>query len=108
MKLNLDQGLKHFSGEYLQSVKLDEDKKPQSEKLTLKEIVYNSLMGDPIPGDDKMTGKEKKDLWDLAEKVWPGGEVSLELEEVALIKERVGNYYLPKIVGPAWKLLEGE
>lgn len=108
MKLNLDQPLKGHNDETLKSVSLDEEKKPVSKDLTLKEIVYNSFMGDPIPGDDKLTGKEKKRIWDLAEKIYPGGEVNFELEEVTLMKDRVGQYYLPKIVGPAWKLLEGE
>lgn len=58
--------------------------------------------------DDKQTGSEKYNNYCLATKVVNGGIVELKSEDISKIKELIGKYMYPVVVGQAWDLLEGQ
>ena len=58
--------------------------------------------------DDK-DGQKKYKLYALAMKVGNGGEVDLKAEDVALLKQKIGEQFAPLVVGRAFDLLgEGD
>jgi len=58
--------------------------------------------------DEKATGQQKYDHYVLAMKIANGGDVTLKSEEISTIKEVIGKYMYPVVVGQAWDLLEGK
>lgn len=71
------------------------------QKASLATVCKNAL----ISGNERnLTGKEKLERWELAKKL--DGIVDLKVEEVAKIKEVVGDMYAASVVGPAYELLE--
>ena len=61
-----------------------------------------------LVSEEKQTGQEKYDNYVLATKVAEGGEVTLKSEDISKIKEVIGKYMFPVVVGQAWDLLEGK
>ena len=59
-----------------------------------------------VEADRGMKGARKYELDQLARKVYKNAKATLSLEEVALIKERIGLVYSPVVVGAAWPLLD--
>jgi hypothetical protein len=55
--------------------------------------------------DDK-DGQKKYKLYELAMKVGRGGVIELKSEDIALIKQKVGEQFAPLVVGRAFDLLE--
>ena len=98
MKLNVSTVLKALDGSNL----VDRAQKP----VTLKEVVIEALLN-PL-GSDAMGGQEKYSMMKLAEKVHrSAGEVDVTVEELVLIKNRVGCVCTPLVTGRAFDLLEG-
>ncbi len=95
-KINFDAVLTKLGGGPLQ----DDEKKD----LTLAGAAKQAL----LVLDDKQTGEQKYDHYCLATKVVNGGEVNLKSEEISTIKEVIGKYMYPVVVGQAWDLLEGK
>lgn len=58
--------------------------------------------------EQKLNGQEKAIRHALAVLLVNGGEIDLEIEQIALIKKLVGEVYGPLVVGPAYKMLENE
>jgi len=54
------------------------------------------------------SGVDKVKKYELAKKVYIGGEVDLIAEEITLIKERIGDIFAPVIVGQVFDILEGK
>jgi hypothetical protein len=57
------------------------------------------------PTEDK-DGVKKYKLYALATKIMDGGVVELLVEDVALIKQHIGEHFAPLVVGRAYDLLE--
>lgn len=57
--------------------------------------------------DRQTTGQQKLELAELAQKIHKAAVVELPVEDVALIKKRIGQLHAPIIVKGAWDLLEG-
>lgn len=96
MKINFNKKLKGVDGE---------DLKNKDEVLTLLGICTNALLFNEK--DENIEGKEKVRRFKLAHKVYGAKEpVSVEVEDVVLIKELVANIYSTLIVGQVWELLE--
>ena len=94
-------------------------------KVKFGEAITN-LLGDPILQDGKpltlgivagaalltdapkLDARTKVKRFILAQKIFEGGEINLEVEEIAEIKKIIGEIYPPLIVGRSWELLEGE
>lgn len=101
MKLNFNQSIKALGGEPLK----DKDENGVLVDIMLKIVVVNALLA-PI---EKETGIKKFERSELAAKVYNAeGEADLTIDEVALIKKRIGEHYGPILVGPIWHILEGD
>jgi len=79
-------------------------KDDKQEDLTLAGAAKQALLA----LDEKQTGEQKYEHYCLATKVANGGEVTLKSEEISTIKEVIGKYMYPIVVGQAWDLLEGK
>lgn len=75
--------------------------------LTLGEAAMAALVA-PLEEDKGMAGAEKFKLEELARKVYNSKAAHLTVEDIALIKTRIGKAYGPLVVGPAWRLLDPE
>lgn len=71
--------------------------------LILRHVIQNALLG-TLRGDENMEGKQKVELWDLAKRAGEE-EADYTVEEVAIIRQRIGRAYGPVVVGPAFALL---
>lgn len=102
MKVDFSLTLKRMDGEPIPKSKTD--KAP----TILQDVAVEALLSfDP---QKPCKGKEKMDRWSIATKIYQanGNAVNLESEEIAKIKELVGDIYGPLIVGQAWNMLEGD
>jgi hypothetical protein len=73
--------------------------------LTLKAVCVNGLLATET--DKNVSGQEKLRRFNLAQRVNAGGEQNLSAEDVTLIKDRVGAFYVTLVVGRAFALLDG-
>lgn len=72
---------------------------------TLRMAMVNAILS-PV---EKESGMDKVKKFNLAERIHDAvDDVDLTVEEVSLIKERVGVVFSSLIVGQVWKLLEGK
>ena len=87
----------------------DEEPLKEGDKvITLAMICCNALMSQ-TEEDAKLSGEDKLKRFDLATFIYASkGFCEMKVEDVALIKTLVGKFYGPMVVGPVWKLLEGE
>jgi hypothetical protein len=82
----------------------DEAEKP----LTLGSVAIAALLNN-MPGDDALSAEKKVTLAVIAQQVHNAeGEVSLSVEDVALVKERIGKAYGPLVVMKAYQLIDAE
>ena len=73
--------------------------------MTLGDAAVEAL--ETITEDDRgLSGAKKFERDQLARKVYGQKTVVLSVEELALIKERVGKVYGPLVVGSVWRLLD--
>lgn len=98
MKLDTTQTLKTLSGD----VMMDNDGKGNAVEATVRMAVVNAVLA-PV---ERESGVEKVKKYDLASRIFKEDEVELSVEEISLIKERVGEVFPPLITGQIWKLLE--
>jgi len=73
--------------------------------VTLATVIQNALLG-VLKSDENMDGASKLALHTLAVRTL-NPDADYVMEEVTLIKSRVGMTYGPAIVGPAFALIEG-
>ncbi len=73
------------------------------EDSTLSDVAVQALTSQI--GNEVLDGATKFSYWELAKKI-NKVEVELKVEEVALIKERIGKLFPPIIVGLSYDLLE--
>jgi len=98
MKINFDVKLKAINGKELNN---------QGKPIILYDVCSNALLFNEQ--DEKMEGKEKLRRLKLARKIYGMKElVSIDVEDVALIKELVAKIYSTLITGQVWELLEKE
>ena len=71
--------------------------------VILRTVVVNALLS-PV---EKDTGMKKMEREELARKIYQNDSVDLTIEQVKLIKDRIGEMYAPIVVGQCWRLLEG-
>ena len=69
---------------------------------TLKLIAVNAILS-PV---QKESGIEKVKKFNLAQRIYDNDTVELSVEEVSLIKERIGELFPPLVVGQAFKMLD--
>lgn len=78
---------------------------PKSPTVTLGDVAIMAL--EALLEEDKgMTGADKFKNDELARKVYKAKAATLSVEDIALIKMRIGKVYGPSVVGAAWRLLD--
>lgn len=97
MKIDVSKPLKNLAGLHLKDVDGD---------MTLKVACVAALMGQ-YEGEN-LDGQEKFKRYELAKKIYAGGEVELSVEEIAKIKPLIAKGFGPVVVGPAYDILEGK
>lgn len=66
-----------------------------------------NVLTNQLVGDERMPGEQKAKFFELAVAIHGAKEpLDLSVEDVALLKERVGRAYPPIIVGRAWAMLD--
>lgn len=73
--------------------------------MTLRDVCTMALLS-TLRDDDKLNGPQKADLFALALRMVDATEVDLKVEDVALLKDRIGRGYPPITVGRAYALLD--
>lgn len=86
---------------------LDHEGKPYTDGLTLKTVALTALTMEAI-GDERMTASDKVKIFLLATKLAPGGTIDLSVEELTLLRERIGKTIRPIACGYAFKLLDAD
>jgi hypothetical protein len=82
----------------------DMDADGNASDATLKSTIVNALLS-PV---QKETGTDKVQKYELAKKVYEADEIELTAEEITLIKARVGDAFVPIVVGRVFEMLEGK
>ena len=76
------------------------------EKLTLYGASYLALLNfDPQKQED---GPTKYKSYELAKKIEAKVDVELSVEEVALLKKKIGEFWNQTVMGSCWDMLEGK
>lgn len=79
---------------------------PLENAPSLKDISIQALVN-PFAGDEAMQPEKKFNLGLLAHKIATGGDtVSISVEEVAILKDRIGRGFPPLTVFFAWNAFE--
>jgi hypothetical protein len=107
MKINVTQQLKSIEGEPLTTPKATCPQCGQATEavpVTVRQIVTGALMAQRQ--GETLSGEEKVRRYALALRVHNENEPDLPVEDVALIKELVGQGYGPLVVGQVWVLLD--
>lgn len=102
MKVDFSLELRTMAGEPIPRSKTNQA------ATTLKDVAVEALLAfDP---QKNVKGKDKMQRWQIAATIYAsnGEVVTMEMEDVAKIKELVGDIYGPLIVGQAWNMLEGD
>lgn len=103
MKLSFDRVLKTVDGEDLKWVD-QSDKNKKAQNLTLGRACSNALFVDP----EKISGEEKARKGTLAFRLANAKMEDVTIEELALMKQYVGEYMPTLVVTQVWKLLESK
>ena len=98
MKLRLEEVIKDMDEKPVQG--------PDKKDMTLKDVCIASLMSS-METDKNMTGDKKVSLFSLAMSLKTNPDYDTTVEEVALIKDRIGKMYTQLVVGRAFELIEG-
>lgn len=120
MKRNFDIPLLHADGEQFvgpPTIKkdstgrpvLDKDNRPilekEGDKLTVANLIYHCLLN-TAPDEGTETGDSKFKRWKIAAKVSDGGEQEYSIDDLKLIKDRVGKMATAAEIGAAFEALE--
>jgi len=73
--------------------------------MMLKDVCINALLT-PLEEDKTMSGQKKADLFMLAMSI-KKDECELTVDDVSLIKTRVGKMYSQLVVGRVFSIIEG-
>lgn len=75
--------------------------------MTLKEVIFNSIL---VPTQEKEDEKKKFEKYEIYKKIKDAknGEVDLESQEIAVIKKSIGDIQPPLVMGQAWEMLENK
>ena len=104
MLIDFRKPIKDLAEQPITETEAGPDGKPKIVNLTLSRVAVNAVLGS-LPEDREISGEQKLKRFLLAQKIL-NAEVELELEDVKLIKDRVGKVFGPLIVGRAFLLLD--
>ena len=81
------------------------DGSPAADEVgTLGAVAANALLDPRLEGD----GTKKAANYELALRVFKAGELDIESQDVGRIKDAIGRFCAPILVGQAFRLLEGK
>jgi len=107
MIIDFTQVLKDLDGKPIRGKKIVEDGKVVGdEDATLRFICSDVLLAELQ--DEKSSGEDKIRRYELAKAIYNCDEMDLKVEDIALIKRRVGKIHFPLIVGITSEMLEGK
>lgn len=86
-------------------IKIDDGKCVQNGPMTLGDAAIEALQT-PVDKDKNEPGTKKFQRDRLSRKVWKNAHAILSVEDVALIKDRIGDGWGAAVVGAAWPLLD--
>jgi hypothetical protein len=73
--------------------------------MTLRDVIVNSILT-PDQGDDE---KKKWEKYEIFKKIKESkNEVELTIEEIALVKQCIGKFQPPLVMGQCWEMLENK
>jgi hypothetical protein len=78
---------------------------PSSQPATLSDVAIQALTAQ-FNDEQTMPGAKKFELYELARKVYQNKAATLTAEELATLKDRIGKFWGPAVVGAAWPLLD--
>jgi hypothetical protein len=97
MKIKIDEAIKTLEGKPIKEGK---------EAITVKDILLQACTAH-LQEDAQMQGTEKFKLYNLAQKInGQKKDIELTVEEVSLLKDRVGKAFNVLVVGQVWTALE--
>jgi hypothetical protein len=120
MKVEFGTTLKNIDGNEMREPKMDphrldengrplpvmgEDGVAVMEDVTLLKICKIVLMGS-FEDEKNLAGDKKLERWTLAQKI-NGGNTEVVAEDVTLLKLLIGKGFGPRVLGPAYLVLEG-
>ena len=97
MLVNVNQVLKTMDGQTMKDMVDGE-----AVDATVKMAIVNAILS-PVKDE---SGIDKVKKYELAKKVYASDEVDLNEDEIKLIKERVGEGFIPIVVGQIFELLK--
>jgi hypothetical protein len=104
MKIDFSPELTNLAGDPLKEGSADGT---SGDTLTLQTVCVNALLSeDPAK---KVSGVDKKKRGDLADRIYAQEDkegVSVDIKELSLLKDLIGEVYPPIIVKRAWDLLD--
>jgi len=101
MLIQVDTPLKNMDGQVMK----DNDGAGNAVDATLRVAMINAILS-PV---EREAGTEKVKKYELARRIHSAkSEVELSIEEVSLIKERIGDVFPILIVGQIFDILEGK
>jgi hypothetical protein len=104
MKIDFSQKLKDLDGKIAKERDIEGNVLGD---LTLGKVSTNALVG-MIKGEE-LNGKKSFERYQIAQKIANSKkETDLKTDEIKEIKDRIGVFYGPSVVGPAYQLLEKE
>lgn len=108
MKISLDHIFKTLEGDDFitpKRVTKDGEVTTVEESFTFKAACINSLMN--VPAQEKLSGEEKVRRATLAEDIFRAdGEIDLQIDDIKLLKDLIGEMGSPLIVKQAWDILD--
>jgi len=105
MKIDFTKELVGFDGK---PIELPTEDGQGSENWTLGRVCTEALMA-MFPDEKDLSGSEKLNRHYLASKIHRAKrKVKLTAEDISLLKKLVAKMFGPRLVGPAWCLLEGK
>lgn len=108
MRINFDQNLVTLDGENLieqVKIKTDDGKgKVENKDVLLKNVCIGALLSERQ--DEKATGEQKLERFELARRIHKGGIAEVTAEEIVLIKTRIATSHVTLVVGQVYEMLE--
>lgn len=93
---NFDQPLKDIEGNDL----LDNNK-----PVSMKKVILDAILA-VSQDESNLDGETKAKRYKLAQKIVVGGDIDLSIDELKEIKERVGKFGVPLVVGQIYEYME--
>ena len=102
MKITTNQVLKDYEGKDI----IEESAKGEKRTITIRDVFSVAL--NTQTKDEVITAEEKAKVFQISTKLYTGNEVDLTVDQLSLIKERVGKIYNPLVYGRVCELIDGQ